>query len=97
VFVVVAIFVVPLTIGAYIADQSVYFVGTDANGLVTVYRGLPYELPGGISMYKTNYVSGVPLSSVPAARRKKLIDHTLRSHDDANDLVRELELGRIQS
>jgi hypothetical protein len=34
---------------------------------------------------------------VPAARRERLVDHTLRSHDDASDLVRELELGRIAS
>ena len=26
--------------------QAVYFVGTDANGQVTVYNGLPYTLPG---------------------------------------------------
>jgi protein phosphatase len=68
---------------------------------VTVYRGLPYELPGGISMYSVNYVSGVPLASLPERRRPQLIDHTLRSHDDASDLVRELELahevGRLAS
>jgi PPM family protein phosphatase len=96
-FVVFAVLFVPLTVGAYVANQAVYFVGTDANGFVTVYRGLPYELPGGISLYQANYVSGVPLSSVPITRRKKLIDHTLRSHDDADDLVRELELGRLTS
>jgi hypothetical protein len=31
------------------------------------------------------------------ARRQKLVDHTLRSHDDASDLIRELELGRLSS
>jgi serine/threonine protein phosphatase PrpC len=96
-FAIFALLVIPLSLGGYVANQAVYFVGTDANGFVTVYRGLPYDLPGGISMYTTNYVSGVPLSSLPARRRKQLTDHTLRSHDDVTDLVRELELGRLQS
>ncbi len=87
----------PLGLGAYIANQAVYFIGTDDDGFVTMYRGLPYELPAGIDLFSANYVSGVPLESVPPARRKRLIDHTLRSHDDAADLVRELERGRLAS
>jgi serine/threonine protein phosphatase PrpC len=96
-FAIFALLFVPLALGAYVANQAVYFVGSDADGFVTVYRGLPYELPGGISLYKVNYVSGVPLRSLPERRREQLIDHTLRSHDDAQDLVRELELGRLTS
>jgi hypothetical protein len=64
---------------------------------VTLDRGLPFALLAGIDLYKPTYVSGVPLASVPAARRRQLIDHTLRSHDDASDLIRELELGRVAS
>lgn len=97
IFAIFALVLVPLGLGAYIANQAVYFVGADKDGFVAVYRGLPYELPGGISMYSVNYVSGVPLDSLPERRRKQLIDHTLRSHDDASDLVRELELGRLAS
>lgn len=97
VFAIFALVVLPLALGAYIATQTVYFVGGDAGGFVTVYRGLPYELPGGLSMYSVNYVSGIPLRSLPARRRTQLVDHTLRSHDDASDLVRELELGRVAS
>ena len=96
-FAILALVLVPLGLGGYIANQAVYFVGADDDGFVTVYRGLPYELPGGISMYSVNYVSGVPLASLPERRRPQLIDHTLRSHDDASDLVRELELGRLAS
>jgi protein phosphatase len=72
-------------------------VGTDADGFVTMYRGLPYSLPAGIDLYSPTYTSGVPLESLPTSRRKRLIDHTLRSHDDAADLVRELERGRLAS
>jgi protein phosphatase len=96
-FAILALVVVPLGIGGYIASQAVYFIGTDADGFVTMYRGLPYTLPAGVDLYSPNYVSGVPLESLPPARRKRLVDHTLRSHDDAADLVRELERGRVAS
>jgi len=94
-FAILALIVVPLGLGAYIANQAVYFVGTDKDGFVTMYRGLPYELPAGVDLYSPTYVSAVRLDSVPAARRKRLIDHTLRSHDDAADLMRALERGRV--
>jgi PPM family protein phosphatase len=96
-FAVLALVVVPLGLGAYLANQAVYFVGTDGQGFVTLYRGLPYGLPAGIDLYKPAYVSGVPIATVPASRRRQLVDHTLRSHDDAADLIRELELGRVSS
>jgi serine/threonine protein phosphatase PrpC len=97
VFAILALIVVPLGLGAYVANQAVYFVGTDGQGFVTMYRGLPYSLPAGINLFTTNYVSGVPLDTLPAARRKRLLDHTLRSHDDAVDLVRDLERGKVAS
>ncbi len=97
VFAILALIALPLGFGAYSANQAVFFIGTDEDGFVTLYRGLPYSLPGGIDLYKVNYVSGVPLQTLPASRRKQLVDHTLRSHDDASDLVRELERGRIAS
>ena len=89
------IVLVPVAIGAYLASQAVYFIGTTPDGFVAMYRGLPYDLPAGIDLYSTNYISGVPVNEVPAARRATLLDHQLRSHDDAADLVRELEQGRL--
>jgi protein phosphatase len=86
---------IPVALGAYIASQSVYFIGTTPDGFVAMYRGLPYDLPAGLDLYTRNYISGVPVSEVPAARRATLLDHQLRSHDDAADLVRELERGRL--
>jgi protein phosphatase len=62
---------------------------------VTIYRGLPYDLPAGIKLYESFYVSGVAASSLPADRRSKLLDHHLRSQADASSLVRDLELGRV--
>ncbi len=89
------IVLIPVAIGAYLASQAVYFIGTTPDGFVAMYRGLPYDLPAGIDLYSTNYISGVPVDEVPAARRATLLDHQLRSHDDAADLVRELEQGRL--
>ena len=65
--------------GAYIALQNVYFIGTNARGLVTLYQGIPYELPGHIDLYSHKYVSGVSASTIPAARRKTLLNHHLHS------------------
>ena len=72
-----------------------YFVGTNQEGLVTLYRGLPYDLPAGVHLYTTNYVSGVSAQSLSAGRRRKLLDHKLRSHDDGVTLVRQLERGQL--
>ena len=79
----------------YLATRQLYFIGTNAQGVVTVYRGLPYNLPFGVPLYETFYVSGVPASVVPAARRAQLLNNNLRSQSDATSLVMDLEQGRI--
>ena len=38
--------------GLYVLSRQVYFIGTNDAGLVTVYKGLPYELPLGINLYE---------------------------------------------
>jgi len=95
---ILAVFLVilfPVGVGAYFASQTVYFVGTDANGFVTLYRGLPYELPGGLKLYTENFVTGVNADQLPAGRRSQLLDQKLRSRDDGVDLVRQVEEGNI--
>jgi protein phosphatase len=87
--------VVLIGVGAWIGSRAVFFVGTNSNGIVTVYRGLPFELPGGVHLYETYYTSGVPASELAADRRKRILDHRLRSKSDASDLVRKLELGQV--
>jgi len=78
------------------ASRSVFFLGTDSAGVVTVYRGLPYDLPLGLSLYERWYTSGVPASVVSPARQLSLFDHTLRSKRDAGNLVSSLEQGNVQ-
>jgi PPM family protein phosphatase len=84
-----------LAAGAYVASQSVYFIGTDARGLVTIYQGFPYKLPGGIKMYSSYYVSGVGASTLSPARRAALLNHKLRSEHDAGALVHSIELEEL--
>src|SRR5205823_5904644 len=60
--------------GGYLATRQLYFIGTDSHGIVTIYRGLPYDLPAGIHLYETFYVSGVPATAVPADRRPSLLN-----------------------
>ena len=50
--------------GAYLALESVYFIATNSRGLVTLYRGVPYQLPDGIKLYSSEYVSGVSASTL---------------------------------
>jgi PPM family protein phosphatase len=92
--IVVAILAV-LVAGAWVASRAVYFVGTTGDGFVAVYRGLPWDGPFGIHLYERYYASSVPASQVPTPRRKRLLDHQLRSQDDATDLVRKLEEGEV--
>ncbi|MEA2271499.1 MAG: family protein phosphatase [Solirubrobacteraceae bacterium] len=94
-FLAVAVLLGLVAAGGWLAIQSVYFIGTNKEGLVTVFRGLPYELPAGVHLYSTSFVSGVASGQLAAGRRRSLLDHKLRSHDDAADLVRRLELGEL--
>jgi protein phosphatase len=82
--------------GAYLALQSIYFIGTNDRGLVTIFRGVPYRLPGDVALYSSDYVSGVGASTVSPQRRDTLLDHSLRSEANAASLVRSLELGQLE-
>jgi protein phosphatase len=81
--------------GGYLASRQLYFLGTNNEGIVTIFRGLPYGLPAGIQLYESYFVSGVPASEVPADRRSSLLNHHLRSQTSALQLVRQLELGKL--
>jgi PPM family protein phosphatase len=83
--------------GLYVASRQVYFVGTDDAGLVTLYRGVPYDLPFGLKLYEAKYASSVPATAIPRTRRARVLDHELRGHGDAVDLVRQLERGRLDT
>jgi serine/threonine protein phosphatase PrpC len=90
-----AIVVAIIGSAGYLASRQLYFIGTNAQGVVTIYRGFPYDLPLGVPLYETFYVSGVPASVIPAPRRGQLLNNDLRSQTDATSLVMDLEQGRI--
>jgi serine/threonine protein phosphatase PrpC len=90
------VLVVGAAAGLYALSRQVYFVGTNDAGLVTLYRGVPYDLPFGVELYDEEYASGVPARAIPAGRRKRVLDHEWRSRADAVDLVRALERGRLE-
>ena len=94
----VGLLVVGLVVfGAYVGMRRVYFLGTDDAGLVTIYRGVPYGLPLGLDLYSEQYASSVPARSLGKARRERLLDHEWRSEADAEDLVRQLERGTLDT
>lgn len=84
-----------LGIAGWLASRAVFFLGTDQSGMVTVYRGLPFDLPADLHLYEEYYVSGVPGATLPAGQRDQLLDHRLRARDDVRDLIAELELGQL--
>lgn len=83
-----------LVAGAIVVERNVYFIGQDDRGLVTLYRGMPYELPMGIKLYRSQYVSSVRTSTLRSFERRRLLDHELRSRSDAAARIRSLETGR---
>ena len=82
--------------GAFLAMQSVYFIGTNKRGLVTLYQGVPFTLPGNINLYTSRYVSGVSAATMSAQQRSTLLDHSLRSEGKAASLIRSLELDQLE-
>jgi PPM family protein phosphatase len=80
-----------LAVSGWIATRAVFFIGTDGDGFVTVYQGVPYDLPAGISLYSESYVSGLSAAQLPPRERAGVTEHTWRSRDDALAEVRKLE------
>ena len=83
--------------GLYLLSRQVYFIGTNDAGLVTLYRGVPYELPFGIDLYEQKYASGVPARAIPSTRRKRVLDHEWRGRQDAEDLLRRSSEGSCRA
>jgi protein phosphatase len=81
----------------WLATRQVFFVGVDESrgNVVTLYKGLPYDLPLGIRLYSPVRHSGVTLQSLPPARRATFTDHKLRAKDDAEGLVKAAEDGTL--
>jgi PPM family protein phosphatase len=78
-------------VGAFVGARQIHFLGVDEGGRVTLYRGLPYELPLGIEIYDERYSSPLMASELEPARRRIVTDHELRSRRDAVSVIEDLE------
>ena len=77
--------------GGFLFARSVYFLGTDDQGDVALYRGLPYRLPLGISLYSKQYSIPVQEGTLSEDRQRAVTGHTLRGKDDATGLVKDIK------
>ena len=83
--------VAAVLVGGVFLARQVYFLGTDEDGRVALYRGLPYDLPFGIELYSEQLSIGVQAASLSPERQEVVTEHKLRSKDDAQDIVDDIE------
>ncbi|MEA2467140.1 MAG: family protein phosphatase [Thermoleophilaceae bacterium] len=78
--------------GLYALDRKFWFVGTNDRGQVTLFRGLPYDLPLGLELYTEEYQSAVPVAAISDKRQRTyVLDHHARSEGESISLVRDIE------
>jgi PPM family protein phosphatase len=87
----VAAILAALAFGAWYGNRQVWFLGTDDSGRVSLYRGLPYELPLGAKLYQERYASPVQTDALSRKRREAVTGHDVRSRSDAISLIEDIE------
>jgi PPM family protein phosphatase len=80
-----------LGFGAWYGNRQVWFLGTDGGGRTALYRGLPYELPFGVTLYQERYASPIQTDSLPRKRREAVTGHDVRGRSDAVSLIEDIE------
>ena len=80
-----------VAVSSWVATRAVFFIGTDDDGFVTVYQGVPYDLPAGVALYSESYVSGLTAAQLSRGERGEVTEHKWRSRDDALAEIRRLE------
>jgi PPM family protein phosphatase len=68
-----------------------YFVGVQSNGHIAVYQGFPWNVVGGVRLYRVRYESPVLAGQLSEAERRRLFDHDLRTYGSALDEVKQYE------
>jgi protein phosphatase len=89
--IVTLIAVLGLAAAALWALGRAHFVGADADGRVAVYQGLPWDLGGGLQLYRERYVSQLRAVQLDQQERGQLFDHDLLSYDDARAALARYE------
>jgi len=72
--------------------STAHFIGVEPDGRVAVYQGLPFDLPGGIQLYRPVRVSSrLYAAQLTGKERKHYFDHGLHSFGDTTRVLRKLE------
>jgi len=82
-------------LGGWAATRVTYFVGA-SDGFVAIYQGVPYDLPFGLSLYRPIYTSGVPVAELTPSQKKRVLDHQIRSGQDAQSLIKAVERDELR-
>jgi len=90
-WVAVVALVAAVVLAAVFLVRSIYFLGTDSQGNVAVYRGLPYELPLGVDLFSKQYSIPVQTGTLSEDRQRAVTGHTLRGKDDATSLAEDIQ------
>src|SRR4029453_2182612 len=78
-------FVAAIFAVAFWALTRANFIGVDDDGQVAVYQGVPWDLAGGVHLYRARYVSQLKAVQLTPSERALLLDHELSSYDSARD------------
>ena len=81
-----------LTALAVFTISIAHFIGAEPDGRIAVYQGLPYELPGGIHLYRPVRVSfRLYAAELTVNERRYYFNHDLHSFGDATRELSKLE------
>jgi protein phosphatase len=84
-------FVAVVFAAAFWALTRANFIGVDDDGNVAVYQGVPWDLGGGVHLYRPRYVSQLQAVQLSPSERATLLDHKLTSYDSARDRLAPYE------
>jgi len=84
-------FVAAIFAAAFWALTRANFIGVDDEGRVVVYQGVPWDLGGGVHLYRAKYVSQLQAVQLTPAERESLFSHSLTSYDSARDRLQTYE------
>jgi protein phosphatase len=80
-----------VALGAYTVSNA-HFIGVEPGGHVAIYQGLPYDLPGGIHLYRPVQVSSRLLAAqLTEKERRRLFGHDLQSYGNSKHQLTQYE------
>jgi protein phosphatase len=86
-----AVFVLGVIAASFWALSRANFIGANEDGYVVVYQGVPWELGGGVDLFRPRYVSRLKAVQLTEVERKQVFDHELISYDEARQRLARYE------